>query len=127
MIVVDETSLKDTPRDASGPGWRSLRLLTRADGMGFSINNTIVAAGASLTLQYKNHLEGCYCISGHGWVTDHATGTRHEIKPGTLYALDQHDHHTLSVTDGEDMRLISVFNPALEGSETHGPDGSYSA
>ena len=91
------------------------------------MNETIVQAGASLTLEYKNHLEGCYCVSGTGRVTDHATGNVHEIKAGVLYALDQHDNHTLTVDDGMDMFLISVFNPALQGDEVHGEDGSYSA
>jgi L-ectoine synthase len=127
MIVVDGETLRGTERDASGPGWSSLRLLVKSDSMGFSINETIVKAGETLTLQYKNHLEGCYCVSGTGRVTDHATGDVHEISKGVMYALDQHDHHTLTVDQGQDMFLISVFNPALQGDEVHGPDGSYSA
>jgi L-ectoine synthase len=127
MIVVDANDLRGGARDVSGPGWSSLRMLVKSDNMGFSMNETIVQAGASLTLEYKNHLEGCYCVSGTGRVTDHATGTVHKIKAGVLYALDQHDNHTLTVDDGMDMFLISVFNPALQGDEVHGEDGSYSA
>ena len=127
MIVRDANDLHGSARDASGPGWSSLRMLVKSDNMGFSMNETIVQAGASLTLEYKNHLKGCYCVSGTGRVTDHATGTIHEIKAGVLYALDQHDNHTLTVDDGMDMFLISVFNPALQGDEVHGEDGSYSA
>lgn len=127
MIVVDGKDLRGSARDASGPGWTSLRMLVKSDGMGFSMNETVVKAGQTLTLEYKNHLEGCYCVSGTGCVTDHATGETHEISPGVLYALDQHDHHSLTVDEGQDMFLISVFNPALQGTETHGPDGSYSA
>jgi L-ectoine synthase len=127
MIVRDANDLHGSARDVSGPGWSSLRMLVKSDNMGFSMNETIVKAGASLTLEYKNHLEGCYCVSGTGRVTDHATGTIHEIKAGVLYALDQHDNHTLTVDDGMDMFLISVFNPALQGDEVHGEDGSYSA
>ena len=51
----------------------------------------------------------------------------HEIMAGVLYALDQHDNHTLTVDDGMDMFLISVCNSALQGDEVHGEDGSYSA
>jgi L-ectoine synthase len=127
MIVVDANDLRGSARDASGPGWSSLRMLVKSDNMGFSMNETIVKAGASLTLEYKNHLEGCYCVSGSGRVTDHATGKVHPIKAGVLYALDQHDNHTLTVEEGQDMFLISVFNPALQGDEVHGADGSYSA
>jgi L-ectoine synthase len=127
MIVVNSSDLQASERDASGPGWSSLRMLVKSDKMGFSMNKTIVKAGASLTLQYKNHLEGCYSVSGSGRVTDHATGEEHEIKQGVLYALDQHYHHTLMVNEGQDMFLISVFNPALQGDEVHAEDGSYSA
>lgn len=127
MIVLDANDLHGSARDASGPGWSSLRMLVKSDNMGFSMNETIVQAGASLTLEYKNHLEGCYCVSGAGRVTDHATGNVLEIKTGVLYGLDQHDNHTLTVDDGMDVFLISVFNPTLQGDEVHGEDGSYSA
>ena len=50
-----------------------------------------------------------------------------KIKAVVFYVLDQHDNHTLSVDDGMDVFLISVFNPALQGYEVHGEDGSYSA
>ena len=127
MIIVNGSDLRGSARDASGPGWSSLRMLVKTDGMGFSMNETIVKAGVTLTLEYKNHLEGCYCVSGSGRVTDRATGSVSEIKAGVLYALDQHDHHSLTVDEGQDMFLISVFNPALQGDEVHGADGSYSA
>ena len=74
----------------------------------------------------KNHLEACYCVSGRGDIEDLATGAVHLIAPGTVYALDRHDRHTLRASADEDMRLICVFYPALRGTETHGPDGSYS-
>jgi L-ectoine synthase len=127
MIIQRKSDLQGGPRDASGPGWRSLRMLTKTERMGFSLNETWITAGASMTLEYKHHLEACYCISGRGIVTDLATGADHVIEAGTLYALDQNDRHTLRVTGDEDMLLISVFNPALTGDEVHGADGSYSA
>ena len=60
-------------------------------------------------------------------MTDHANGSVHEIMAGVLYALDQHDNHTLTVDDGMDMFLISVCNSALQGDEVHGEGGSCSA
>ena len=127
MIIVNKTDIEGTPRDASGPGWSSVRLLTRNDALGFSVNDTLITAGATLELEYKHHLEACYCISGRGKITDHNSGQTHEIFPGVLYALDQNDRHTVMAETGEDLRLISVFNPALVGTEVHGADGSYSA
>ena len=46
-------------------------------------------------------------------------GTEHEIVPGTIYALDQHDAHYLLASDDEDLRLVCMFTPALTGDEAH--------
>lgn len=102
-------------------------MLTKRDGMGFSLNETVCKAGAVLELEYKNHLEGCYCLSGGATLTDLCTGETHRIEAGVMYALDQHDRHRVVVDAEQDMVLISVFNPALSGTEVHGPDGSYEA
>lgn len=128
MIVYDKANLQGTARDAAGPGWTSLRLLVRSDGMGFSMTETEVLPGAVLRLEYKHHVEACYCISGLGAVIEVGTGARHEIAPGILYAPNAHDAHEVHVPEGGvALRLICVFSPALEGTEVHGPDGSYAA
>ncbi|MCX7560965.1 ectoine synthase [Sulfitobacter sp. F26204] len=128
MIIQDKTKLQGTARDAAGPGWQSLRLLVRSDGMGFSMTETKVLPGAVLKLEYKHHIEACYCIGGRATVVEVATGARHEITSGMLYAPDLHDRHEVHVPkDGGALRLICVFSPALEGNEVHGPDGSYAA
>ncbi|SDG69423.1 ectoine synthase [Roseospirillum parvum] len=104
----------------------SHRLLTRADGMGFTVTHTVVRAGSESLLHYRNHLEACTCIAGRGEVEDEE-GTVFPLEPGTIYVLDQHDKHWLRADPGQDMVLISVFNPPLEGSEKHdlnNPDGS---
>jgi L-ectoine synthase len=119
--TLDEVAGSD--RDVAGEGWRSRRLLLRRDGLGFSLHDTTVAAGSELNLQYKHHLEACYCLEGEAEITDLASGEQHVIGPGTVYALEQHDRHTLRVRT--DMRLVCVFNPALTGSETHDADGSF--
>jgi L-ectoine synthase len=125
MIIEDKANLTGTARDASGEGWTSLRLLVRSHGMGFSMTETQVLPGAVLRLQYKNHIEACYCIGGMGRVREVETGVEHVIRTGVLYAPDQHDQHEVWCTSAEPMRLICVFSPALQGDEVHGPDGSY--
>lgn len=128
MIIRDKAHLQGTDRDASGPGWTSLRLLVRSDGMGFSMTETQVLPGAVLRLEYKHHIEACYCIAGEGIVIEVASGTRHVIKSGMLYAPNAHDRHEVHVPlGGQALRLICVFSPALQGDEVHGPDGSYPA
>ena len=123
MIIRTLDEVAGSDRDVAGEGWRSRRLLLRRDRLGFSLHDTTVAAGSELTLQYKHHLEACYCLEGEAEITDLASGEQHAIRPGTLYALDQHDRHTLRVQ--ADLRLVCVFNPPLTGAETHDADGSF--
>ena len=123
MIVRNLDEVVGSDRDVAGEGWRSRRLLLRRDELGFSLHDTTVAAGTELNLQYKHHLEACYCLEGEAELTDLASGQRHAIGPGTIYALDQHDRHTLKVKS--DLHLVCVFNPALTGTETHDTEGSF--
>jgi L-ectoine synthase len=96
----------------------SRRFLLESDGMGYTVTDTIINAGTTSRLEYKNHLEACYCIEGSGAVVE-MDGTRHEIVPGTLYALDRHDMHDLIANPEGDMRLVCMFTPALTGDEAH--------
>jgi len=123
VIVRDLDEVIGSDRDVAGEGWRSRRLLLRRDGVGFSLHDTTVAAGTELTLQYKHHLEACYLLAGEAELTDLTTGETHALRPGSMYALDQHDRHTLRVQT--DLRLVCVFNPALTGGEVHDADGSF--
>jgi L-ectoine synthase len=96
----------------------SRRFLVEADGMGYSLTDTIVRAGTRSALEYRQHLEACYCISGEGVVIA-GDGETYRIEPGTMYALDKHDPHLLVAAAGEDLRLVCVFSPALKGDERH--------
>lgn len=125
MIIRSLEDVVGTEFDVHGPGWNSRRLLLKKDGMGFSATHTIIQAGAEMTLEYKNHLEACYCMSGSGSVQDVASGITHEITPGTIYALNLHDRHVLRAEDTGDMHLVCIFNPPLTGREVHQKDGSY--
>ena len=124
MIVTALTDILGTDRDVSGPGWNSRRLLLASDGLGFSMTDTLIKAGALLELEYKHHLEACYCIAGKGKIEHFNDGTIHQLEPFVLYALDKNDRHQVQAIGG-DMRLVCVFNPPLTGQEVHGPDGSY--
>ena len=127
MIVTRRKDLEGTARDAAGPGWTSLRLLVKSDGMGFSMTDTKILPGAVLKLHYKNHIEACYCIGGAATVTETDSGRVHRIEPGVLYAPDAHDRHEVRVEGDRPLHLICVFSPALQGDEVHGPDGSYAS
>jgi L-ectoine synthase len=123
MIVRDFHDLKDGPRAVSDAQWTSVRMLLADDGMGFSFHITTLYAGSEHTFHYKNHFESVYCISGKGSITDLAKGETHQITPGVMYALDQHDKHTVRAE--EDLVLACCFNPPVTGTEVHQADGSY--
>ena len=123
MIVRSIDDMRGTEREVHADTWVSTRLLLKEDGMGFSFHETILYAGTETPMWYKNHVESVYCVAGAGEIEDLATGERHPIKAGTLYALDQHDRHVLRAH--EDLRMLCVFNPPCTGQETHDADGSY--
>ena len=87
--------------------------------MGFAVCHTVVRAGSEAALQYRNHLEACYCIGGSGAVYNADRSVKYDITPGTIYVLDEHDAHYLTASDHEDMILVSIFNPPITGEEAH--------
>lgn len=125
MIVRDFNDIVEKERDrvVSDAKWSSVRMLLASDGMGFSFHITFLEPGSEHEFHYKNHLESVYCMSGTGSITDHATGETHAIRPGVMYALDQHDRHTLRAE--EELVMACVFNPPVTGNEVHRADGSY--
>ena len=125
MIVRDFNKLKGTDKSVSDAKWNSVRMLLAQDGMGFSFHITTLEAGSEHTVHYKNHFESVYCMSGTGSITDLATGETHEIKPGVMYALNEHDKHTLRAE--EELVMACCFNPPVTGTEVHQADGSYAA
>ena len=127
MIVRDFDDLtKNEPhRVVSAEKWTSVRMLLAEDNMNFSFHITFLEAGSEHTFHYKNHFESVYCMKGTGSITDLATGKTYPIKPGTMYALNEHDKHTLRAD--EELVMACCFNPPVTGKEVHREDGSYAA
>lgn len=126
MQIRSKNQVEGTPFHVDWGNGESYRLLTQQESMGFGVCHTVVRAGTESLLQYRNHLEACYCIEGEGEVED-MNGDVHRIVPGTIYILDEHDRHFLRADADRDMILVSVFNPPLGGTERHdlnNPDGS---
>ncbi len=121
--TLDELRKQGKETMLSGGRARTVRLLTREDGMGFSLSDLTASAGAEFALWYKNHWEANYIVSGRGAVKEIATGKSWPLAAGTLYTVGPNDRHLVAVTD--ELRIISVFNPPLMGNETHDADGSY--
>lgn len=123
MIVRTLKQIQESNNEIVSDGWTSRRYLLKKDGMGFSFHETIIDKGAKLNMWYKNHLEAVYCISGKGTITDIVKKEKHEIIPGTMYALNNHDKHILEAET--EIRVMCVFNPPCSGNEKHDKDGSY--
>lgn len=123
MIVRTLDSVTGTERQVFAPTWSSRRLLVADDGMGFSLHDTIIDAGTVTPMWYRNHLEAVYCIEGEGTLEEVGSGEVHEIRAGTVYALDRHDRHVLRATT--QLRMVCVFNPPCTGTEEHDEYGGY--
>jgi L-ectoine synthase len=128
MIVRHFEEILPSSRAVHADNWSSFRLLTRDDGMGFSLHETWIHPGTETPIWYKHHFEAVYCIEGEGEiepvdVDGRRSGAPIPIKPGMMYALNAHDRHLLRARTR--LRLICVFNPPLRGDETHDADGAY--
>jgi L-ectoine synthase len=124
MFIRTVEEVAGTDLDVPWGNGQSRRLVVKRDGVGFAVAQTLVLAGTESLLEYKNHFEACYCISGEGEVQDMA-GNHYPIKPGTIYVLDKHDKHYVRARS--DMVLLSVFNPPIEGHERHNLKGKGSS
>jgi L-ectoine synthase len=100
----------------------SLRMLTKADDIGFGFSDVHSPAGSDSTLWYKNHWEANHVISGTGKVTDLTTGQSWNLEPGVSYSVGPKDRHR--VQTHTDMHLVSIFNPPLQGDERHDAEGT---
>ena len=122
MIVKHLEEIVDTKDDIDTTTWNSRRLLLTKDGMGFSLNDTLIKAGTETLIWYKNHVEAVYCIEGEGEI-EVVGGETYPIAPGMMYALDGHEKHYLRARS--QMRMVCVFNPPLTGAEVHDEEGTY--
>jgi L-ectoine synthase len=124
MIIRTLEECERSERCVKAPTWQSVRMLLADDEMGFSFHITTIYANTQTPIHYTNHLESVYCIAGNGSIIDLTSGASHQIKPGTLYALDKNDRHELR-GGSQDMILACVFNPAITGREVHDEHGAY--
>ncbi|ALS26360.1 L-ectoine synthase [Paenibacillus sp. 32O-W] len=122
MIVKHLEDVIGTKDDVSAATWISRRLILKKDGVGFSLNDTIIKPGTETLIWYKHHIEAVYCIAGEGEI--HPEGDRaYPIRPGTLYVLDGHEKHYLRAKS--QLRMVCVFTPPLTGAEVHDEEGAY--
>jgi L-ectoine synthase len=123
VIVTHLSELDGTDRDVEFNTWRSRRFVLAKDRVGFSLHDTVIYASTETSMWYANHIEAVYCVGGKGTLTNDETGEVHEIRDGTMYLLNGHEHHTVRAR--KDLRMVCVFNPPVTGREVHDEHGVY--
>ena len=102
---------------------RSVRCVTAADRIGFSLHFNEIADGDGRQLWYKHHWEANYVVAGEATLEDLDHGDSWPLRAGSLYTVGPTDRHRL--TGQKELRIVSVFCPALQGDEAHDEDGAY--
>jgi L-ectoine synthase len=125
MIIRKLHEIRAGERNVKSEGWESARMLLADEGMGFSFHITTLYAGSELKMHYQNHLESVMILEGTGTIEDLGTGQVHQLEPGVLYALNDHDRHI--VRPETDIVCACVFNPPVTGREVHDETGAYPA
>ena len=101
----------------------SVRILTRDDGCGFSVSDVKFKGRRTLNLHYKNHVEANLMVAGQIEVENLSNGEKWTLTPGMLYVVGPKDRHRVVAEAG--AHLISIFSPAIIGTERHDADGAY--
>ncbi|MDD9207685.1 ectoine synthase [Georgenia sp. 10Sc9-8] len=123
MFVRHLDDVTDTDADIKQPNWRSKRIVLSKDRLGFSVHETTLYAGTENYFWYANHIEAVFITHGEGEVTDLATGETYQLRPGSIYVLDNADKH--EVRPRTEMKAVCVFNPPITGREVHDENGVY--
>ncbi|SFB40415.1 ectoine synthase [Amycolatopsis marina] len=123
MIVRTIAEINETEADVKTANWRSKRLILAGDKVGFSMHETTLYAGTVNQFWYANHVEAVFVVEGEGELVDSATGEVFQLRPGTMYLLNNQDKHEVRPTT--DVRAVCVFNPPVTGREVHDENGVY--
>ena len=122
LRTVEEMRAAGKERVVANGQARSLRMLVKDDGIGFSFSDVHVTAGVRSELWYKNHWEANLVVGGEGKITEVATGREWPMSFGTMHLVGPPDRHVVECV--EDLHVISVFCPPLQGDEQHDADGA---
>ena len=106
-----------------GSELQSVRILTRDDGCDFSVSDVKFKGSRTLNLHYKNHVEANLIVAGQVGLENLSNGEKWTLTPGMLYVVGPKDRHRVSISG--DAHLISIFSPALTGTERHDADGAF--
>jgi len=99
MYVRSVKSVAGSERDIDWGNGKSYRLLIAADNMGFAVCHTTVRAATESLLQYRAHLEACYCIAGEGEVEDSQGNIYPSVRATSMYWISTIS--TICAADGQ--------------------------
>ena len=117
MLVRHKAALEGTAREVETDLWRTVRFLLREDGYGVTLTDVTIKPGPPAVYGYDHHTEVCYCLEGRATFEELETGRRHEIRPGSLWAV--HPGERFRFTAHLPTRLVSVCRPPLAGPEVN--------
>jgi L-ectoine synthase len=101
---------------------RNVDLVTKSDGLGFSIHDVRAAAGLEHDLWYKNHWEANYIVAGAAIVEDRLSGETWQLEPGAIYTVGPKDQHRFIAKTA--VHLVSIFSPPVPIGADYDEDGA---
>eukprot|EP00439_Symbiodinium_sp_Y106_P051134 s1516_g6.t2 len=132
--TLDDVRALGAVKEARTRTWESRRYLRRVDGFGFSFHQTLLKAGSSTRIHYKNHVEAVLVTSGYGeleLLQPHQTEGEgfavFKLEPGSFYGLGGQECHVVRASPDGDLCVSCAFNPPVDGSEDHNAEGVYPA
>src|SRR2546430_3706233 len=79
----------------AGGSARTVRFLTKDDGLGFTMSDVRLDAGQQNVLWYKHHWEANYILEGRGEVRDLTTDETWVLETGVMYIVGPDDRHSM--------------------------------
>ena len=116
LKFVRKSDLQNTARHVKNDTFETVRFLLSEDGLGVTITDIVLQPGIKAEYGYEKYIEMAYCIEGRAFIVDHASKTKTDIVPGTLWIANKGD--SFDFWADEPTRLICVFTPPFSGGET---------
>ncbi|MBN3950373.1 MAG: ectoine synthase [Nostoc sp. NMS7] len=123
MLIKHKHELQNTSRAIQTKDWSTIRFLLEEDGVGITVTDVNIHEGSDAVYHYKHHTEVCYCLQGNATLEDLQTGQVHQVRPGTLWVSRKGERFRFVAK--VHTRLISIFIPALLGTEVNDEEGSF--
>ncbi|MBY0518872.1 MAG: ectoine synthase [Sphingomonas sp.] len=116
LRFLEKDELRATDRHVANDTYETYRFLLASDQLGVTVTDIVLKPGVDAVYGYDHHIEIAYCIEGEAIIRDHAGGPERIIAPGTMWIANKGDR--FSFVANQPTRLICVFTPPFEGSET---------